>query len=196
VKNPYPLLPCVILNEVKNPFLSHTCTFEVNTHRTGFFVARSMRHTVESDGRLPQIFLMSSCVTLNKMKNPYPFPLCHSERSEESILKPRQYSGNERTIGWILRGAFRNTQNDTLKKRLLPFSIVYYPNKVKSRLFLPLSHSEQNEKSIPFPPCVILNEVKNPYSSHTRTVEVKEPQDWILRLAFGKSQNDTGGYIA
>jgi hypothetical protein len=46
---------------------------------------------------------------------------------------------------------------------------------------------------------VILNKVKNPFSSHTRTVEVKEPQDWILRLAFGKSQNDTGesdeGYL-
>jgi hypothetical protein len=40
-------------------------------------------------------------------------------------------------------------------------------------------------------PCVILNEVKNPYLSRTATIGVKEPQDWILRLAFGKSQNDT-----
>jgi hypothetical protein len=41
------------------------------------------------------------------------------------------------------------------------------------------------------PPCVILNEVKNPYLSRTATIGVKEPQEWILRLAFGKSQNDT-----
>jgi hypothetical protein len=38
---------------------------------------------------------------------------------------------------------------------------------------------------------VILNVVKNPYLSHTATVKVKNPQNWILRLAFGKSQNDT-----
>jgi hypothetical protein len=38
---------------------------------------------------------------------------------------------------------------------------------------------------------VILNVVKNPYLSHTATVKVKNSQDWILRLAFGKSQNDT-----
>jgi hypothetical protein len=116
-------------------------------------------------------------VILNEVKNPF------SSHARTVEMKEPQ--------DWILRGAFRTTQNDTLKKRLLPFSIVYYPNKMKNLYPLPPCVILNKMKNPHFFHCVILNEVKNPYLSRTATIGVKEPQEWILRLAFGKSQNDT-----
>jgi hypothetical protein len=46
---------------------------------------------------------------------------------------------------------------------------------MKATSIFTICHPEKNEEFILLPLRVIPNEVKNPFSSHARTVEMKEP---------------------